>query len=126
MNSILRCFYLSALLFALLSCSEPIHYDDASIKRRCEKLADLCDPACIEKKFRACYVDTELFPNKPYDLFKHCHAVHVGDTCTPCSQIFSLNFGGAMRDVGCEEFHRALVRKNKQCGDCLVRLGDAP
>ena len=111
--------YLFILVVSLISCATNDQIDERLIARTCREIEQRCDPGCIGGTLRDCYVDTTLFPEAPYDPFKHCHALHVGNHCAPCTHIFSVNFGGAMRDVGCEEFHRAIERKNRQCGGCL-------
>lgn len=116
------------LLFSFLffGCQQSAPVNKTEIKASCDKLSKYCDPGCLVKKFRACYIDTDLFPSGPYDLYKHCHGVHVGNTCTPCEQIFSLNFGGSMRPVSCQEFFETLSRKNSSCDNCLKKFGDSP
>lgn len=117
-------YFVSLILF--LGCQKAPLESKAEIEARCSKLTKLCDPGCLEKKFRVCYIDSELFPEGPYNLYKHCHAVHVGNTCAPCEQIFSLNFGGSMRPVSCQEFFETLNRKNASCNNCLKKLGRDP
>jgi hypothetical protein len=42
------------------------------------------------------------------------------------SGIYSINFGGVMRQVSCEDFLATIDRKNNECGNCLKVYGDAP
>lgn len=116
------------LLFILLSCNRKNQSNTEQYRERCQKLTAECQPTCEEKTFRTCFIDTKLFPTGPYSLIDNCHAVHVGSLCAPCEQLFSVNFGGAMRGVSCEEFFSAIDRKNKDksCNGCLKQFGDSP
>lgn len=116
---------LTALLIAA-GCSSGPPIDEGAIRSTCRKFESLCDPTCMEKKFRSCWVDSEMFPTAPHEVFKHCYGMHTGNLCHPCEQNFTVNFGGAMRDLSCEEFMRSLGRKNKECGGCLKKFGDGP
>lgn len=112
---------------ALVSCSSgPSPEELRSFKLKCQSIQQLCNPRCMERRFRSCWVDSKLFPNEPTDIFQHCHATHVGSVCPPCEQKFSLNYGGVMREVACEDFLASIARKNKSCGNCLQKYGDAP
>lgn len=118
--------FLQLLLALLLVGCGSDSGDSSKIRALCRDYEQLCDPSCDKKTFRSCYVDTEMFPGPNHDLFKHCYAVHVGNTCHPCQQIFSLNFGGSMRSVSCEDFQQALARKNRDCNGCLEKYGTSP
>ena len=80
-----------------------------------------CSQNCQDGDFRFCYVD----PANTHGAIiwrKHCHAVYVGRTCPPCTHVFALNFGGAMRKVSCEEFYESIARKNRDCSNCLQTI----
>lgn len=114
-------------LVLLSGCNTSSPPDERFVASTCREYGSLCDATCLERRFKVCYVDTDLFGNNgPYDVQKMCHAMHYGNTCPPCEQHFTLNFGGAMRNVSCQEFHKALARKNKQCSNCLKKVGEGP
>ncbi len=118
-----------ALLVTSLSlgCTDSGPIDSSKIHSKCLEYDSICDATCIDGRFKVCYVDTELFgKDGPYDVQKMCHGMHYGNTCPPCEQNFTLNFGGAMRNVSCEEFHQALARKDKLCSGCLKKIGEGP
>lgn len=46
----------------------------------------------------------------------------VGTTCAPCSEIFALNFAGAVKDVSCEEFLQSIERRNEECNGCIQKF----
>ena len=115
------------LLVALLcSCADKSEKFIVPAQSMCKELESMCETKCSQKRFKSCYVDTKLFGAGPYDVTKSCHGVHVGDMCYPCDQIFSLNFGGAMRKVACEEFVQTLLKKNASCSGCLKAVGEPP
>jgi len=119
-----------ALALAALSldgCSKQGIIDQAEIERRCSELSKVCKKGCSGGDFKACYVDTSLFGDREsYDVRKECHGVHVGNTCEPCKHIFSLNFGGAMREVSCKTFLEAIEKQDSDCGGCMKKVGWSP
>ena len=116
------------LSLAIFSCKAQHQSSGEQYHERCQTITTACEPNCLEKTFRACFIDSKLFPKGPYDIINNCHAVHVGNLRAPCQQLFSVNFGGSMRAVSCEEFFSALDRKNndKACDGCLEQIGDSP
>lgn len=110
--------------FFSIGCTREANLDQHEIDRKCAEIQMACDPTCLEQRLKVCYVDPEIYGPGPYNVFKNCHAIHVGNNCPPCSHTFSLNFGGAMRSVSCQEFFRAIARKNNECGSCLKKIGE--
>ena len=92
----------------------------------CSTANDGCMDKCTSRQFNTCYIDRELFPEGPYDMVTHCYATHVGEMCYPCTHRYSVSFGGSLRTVSCDEFVQSLHRKNRQCGDCLMKYGESP
>ena len=108
------------------------HHEDTNtnqlILQKCNYIQAQCKAEpCSDGKFSSCYADTSLFGDKEsYDVRRECHGVHVGSICPPCSNTFTLNFGGAMREVSCQEFLAAIEKQNRDCGNCIKKVGWSP
>lgn len=123
----MRIFFAIVVFLLLVSCSRTPQIDQIKIKQRCEALEQSCKVDCQDGEFKVCYVDTALFGDKDqYDVRAECHGMHVGSLCKPCNNIFSLNFGGSMRQVSCHDFFEAIEKQNQECGGCIKKVGSSP
>ena len=107
------------LVTCVLSCTKESDVSN-NIKLRCKELTSrACDPDCEGGKFNKCHYDgRQPFDNKSFEASsarERCVAMHVGSNCAPCENIFALNFAGAIREVGCEEYLEAIDKRNKNC-----------
>lgn len=124
--SVIHVFTLGILLAFLgvffLSCQSPDPAREAA-KKKCEESTPVCNTSCrgSEQGFhRYCYAKKSL-SSGAVDFAVDCVGLHVGKTCHPCEEIYSVNFAGALREVSCERFHIELIHYNQRCGGCLKR-----
>ncbi len=96
--------------------------DTAFVKQHCAEDKKMpCRENCKDEgKFGYCYKDKNR-DTKAVDINWHCYGIHLGKTCKPCENVYTINFAGAMNTVTCEEFYAYIGDKNKRCGNCLIR-----
>lgn len=125
--SVFHIYILAILLVSMgiffLSCQSSDPAKEAA-KKRCEESTPVCHTKCrgSEQGFhRYCYAKKSL-SSGAVDFAADCVGLHVGRSCQPCEEIYSVNFAGALREVSCERFHTELIHYNKRCGGCLKRI----
>jgi len=109
-------------LFPLSSCEKPSDPEgDKQVTQRCrEDLTNLCSIPCKgEEDFRYCYYNPEHADEEHFAIRAYCFAVLVGRSCEPCERLYTLNLGGSMREVSCENFYMAIDKRKIECPECV-------
>lgn len=110
------------LIVCWCGCQQKEEGYTQEILAECQKWrAKECKKGCSGGDFRICYFDNR-YAKEEVDPRQECVGLIVGHSCEPCSEIFALNFAGAVKEVSCEDFLSAIANRNRECGDCVKRF----
>ena len=107
------------------SCQSRERVYSKIVTERCAKDRSNCSKDCQGKTFRYCYYYPEKLNKPQFDIRTDCLGLHVGKSCSPCEDIYTLNFGAALQQVSCEEFYSSLYARDKECNSC-IKKGEFP
>ena len=125
MHRLARVLLICLVCFGSWACESRERVYAKIVTDRCEKDRQNCSKDCQGKTFRYCYYYPDKANKPAFDIRTDCIGLHVGKSCSPCEDIYTLNFGAALQQVSCQEFYNSLYIRDKECKSC-IKKGEFP